>query len=186
MNLPHHRDTLAAFRKAAARALTIIVLAVIGLHSPRRGRPRLSLTTHASVPELLRAGVLKRATNNGTVPLLLSTSTSTGRNFPTTAQLLNIARTLWPPTQLALRPTSLHRPHRYRTADSRWSCSITLRTPPISVASSTTGNGSRSCSVSRHPGRQQYVNHVRDHAQIADMRRSYDIGSPHSDAAGHT
>jgi hypothetical protein len=34
MNLPPHRDTLTAFRKAAARALSIIVLAVAVLHSP--------------------------------------------------------------------------------------------------------------------------------------------------------
>ncbi len=33
MNLPLHRDTPAAFRKSAARALCIIVLAVVGLHS---------------------------------------------------------------------------------------------------------------------------------------------------------
>jgi hypothetical protein len=33
MNLPPHRDTLRVFRKAAARALCIIVLALLGLNS---------------------------------------------------------------------------------------------------------------------------------------------------------
>ncbi|HYI12768.1 MAG TPA: hypothetical protein VEK57_27205 [Thermoanaerobaculia bacterium] len=45
MNSPHHRDTQNAFRKAAARALCIIVLAVLGLSSaPAEAQTPWSLT----------------------------------------------------------------------------------------------------------------------------------------------
>jgi hypothetical protein len=45
MNPPHHRDTQRVFRKAAARALCIIVLAVLGLNSsPAEAQTAWSLT----------------------------------------------------------------------------------------------------------------------------------------------